>query len=307
MKFWLGVIAAAGAGELPLAGYYQNGESNNTSQAIYELDFATQTITTGSSFISVQRPGNHNNSGSTGFRMGGNIGSPSFTTARYHFPFATKTLFYGSGTWANLDSMSGMGNRATKGYEAGGQYLSGTKVSDVYSVSYTTFAVNYLTNMSSSRMGITSHANSGVAGYHLGGGNNSPLQYFTDGKKVAFANDSIGSISSVGGRFYQGWFENKGVAGYGVSGYDTSYYTANKFSYTTETQSNISSYNDLRPWLPGASFEAGVAGYLAGGYDTPTGREQRKWLFATDTRSTLSNLPASVGAGSSFTNAGGSY
>jgi len=133
------------------------------------------------------------------------------------------------------------------------------------------------TGLSSTRLGLSGFANSGVAGYTAGGqGGTTPMD------KFAFTNDSRTSLAtnlSVA-RDRPPSFANSGVAGY--SGGGTTSSTVDKFAFPTDSRTTLS--DELSGTNLGTGFaNSGVAGYVA------QSGTVNKFNFSNDSRTTIAD------------------
>jgi hypothetical protein len=144
-------------------------------------------------------------------------------------------------------------------------------------------------------------ANSGVASYigrgrTSGGGSSGAIE------KFAHSNDARSTLAtgaSVEMASNPGSFANSGTAGYVAGGFDYSSFTANnavnKFTFPSDTRSVLTALPSRLNGLTSGENK-GTAGYIFSGSNdgaSPT-RNASKWLFSTDTRSTITNSLTAV-------------
>ena len=183
------------------------------------------------------------------------------------------------------------------GYFSGGSNSSNNGVSTVDKFTFPSETVTTLsTGLSSSRWASSSFANSGVAGYNGGGSTSSTLDGSVNVSTVdkfampADTRSTLGTGLSELTRHNVG-MANSGVAGYSGGGYarpaNSNTATVDKFSFSSDSRSSLSSALSVQKREMGAFANTGLAGYFLGGYSTDFTSTVEKYAFPGDTRSTL--------------------
>jgi hypothetical protein len=150
--------------------------------------------------------------------------------------------------------------------------------------------------------------NIGVAVYAIGGigaSNN-----FLDSRKIALSTDTVSSLSAPSpGRYGIAGFQDSAVAGYAAGGDRATFYTfsaaVDKYSFPSDTRTNLGSGLSAVRFLAGAFDNSATAGYVAGGDNFAMLTVVDKFAFPGDTRTTLgTGLSVARYALSGFQNSG---
>ena len=166
------------------------------------------------------------------------------------------------------------------------------------------FANDTCSDISSTLSATRSHnsafADSGMAGYCIGGTNSSwSVQATVD--KFAFSDDSrttLGTGLSNARRNLCG-MANSGTAGYACGGSSFAQTYVDKFAFSNDARSTLGTGLSNDRGSAAAFGNSGVAGYVGGGYtgNSPAGPQSSvdKFAFSNDARSTLgTGLTAAV-------------
>ena len=139
-------------------------------------------------------------------------------------------------------------------------------------------------------------ANSGTAGYAVGGYADGGVGNLSSVEKLTFSNDSISTLASAlsSSRYTHSSFANSGTAGYAVSGKITGSNTPSgsiaKIAFSNDSNSTIAATVTSTGYQAGAA-NSGTAGYSGGGGtgggSVPTNAIY-KLTFSNDATSTLS-------------------
>ena len=185
------------------------------------------------------------------------------------------------------------------GFVAGGG-VSGDRTSSITKLTFSNdTSSNLAAKLPTRQENLAAFANSGTAGYVVGGSNdNGGIGSRID--KFVFATETRSDLMSLGRiQYYHTGFANSGTAGYsaGGNGGGTNSSSILKLTFSGETLSTISAvlstiaagqYNS-------SASNSGTAGYISGGeaYDISVGYVRMskidKLTFSNDTRSTLSH------------------
>jgi len=276
------------------AGYIAGGSTTlngSGTNNIQKLQFSNESNSSVSATLSAAEAnvGGFANSGTAGY-VGGGSGS---TGGGGYTPAINKILFAGDTVSTLVSTLSNQGptgfaNSGTAGYFAGGAEGSSTvsQTAAVHKLPFSTDSLSALGNLLSAVKGTPppmGFANSGTAGYVVGGGGSSGT---TD--KIAFSNDSRSSLGSVVGAGQAGaGFANSGTAGYASAGFNGSS-SIRKILFSNDTGSTLSSTLGLSLNYTAGFAKSGTAGYVVGGLDTATSTAIQKLLFSNETTSTIS-------------------
>ena len=191
------------------------------------------------------------------------------------------------------------------GYAAGGTDVGGA-LSGIDKIAFPADTRTTLSaTLTSNKDSVTGFANSGVAGYALGGSTNS-----NGIDKIAFPSDTKSTLSATltNSSTMAGAFANSNVAGYYAGGYNaglnTNYSTIDKITFPADSKSTlVATLTAAQRGVVGFS-NSGTAGYAAGG-DGPNTNRIDKITFSNDSKSTLvATLTDPQRAGSGFADKG---
>lgn len=237
---------AAAMSNSGVAGYV-TAISNSASTTINKLVFSSDAVSTLGTTLAFPRKesGAMANSGTAGYVLGGNDSSGGGTTSaidKIAFSNDTRTTLAATLTAPTYRNTGAMANSGTAGYAHGGN-----RTDDYGFTSYVdkiTFSNDSKSTISATLSSINArnaaHANSGTAGYFLGG-----LINLTTIDKITFSSDSKSAVS--GGmstpRNYHAGFANSGTAGYAAGGNNTSgtrLSSIEKLAYSNDAVSSTS-------------------------------------------------------------------
>jgi len=227
-----------------VAGYI-TGISQSPSTTINKLVFSTAVVSTLGTTLATARKehGAMANSGTAGYVLGGSTGGG--TTAaidKIAFSNDARTTLAATLTAVIYRNTGAMANSGTAGYTAGGNRTDTSSLTSY--IDKITFSNDSKSTTSATLSSLNArnaaHANSGTAGYFLGGNNN-----FTTIDKITFSSDSVSAVS--GGmstpRQYHTAFANSGTAGYAAGGQNTSnarLSSIEKLAYSNDAVSSTS-------------------------------------------------------------------
>ena len=177
-----------------------------------------------------------------------------------------------------------------------GYFAGGTGASYLNSINKFTFSTEAISTpsavLSGNIVSNTGFANSGVAGYSLGGFDDSTYTALTTIDKIAFPADtkSSSTVLTTAKDLHAG-FSNTGVAGYVGGGRNSAGAKTNnveKLTYPSETSSAVSATLTSATMQMTAFSNYGVAGYFVGGNDA-AGKVTSvdKFAFPSDTKTNL--------------------
>lgn len=305
----IGILASGGAA-VPLAGYLLG----RATTQVTKMPFATETFATVTGVLvqPFERTGAFGSS-TAGYTVGGYYGSNTYTNGVYKSNWDTDVQQLYGYTYGSYDSIGAMSNPKVAGYMAGGYYgFSQSSTNSIAKWVYSNDSYGSISDVYPQTChGIGGYANSGVAGYFMGGGrptgSNPYYIHYTDAIKFNFANDSKSSVGNISvGRRWHATFENKGVSGYAFGGYENGGTAADKRNFSNDTGSTVASFMDVsaNPFMSSFSY-SGSAGYAGGGWNSYTAR--KKWTFSNDTRYTLSTSSYNLGDVGGYANNGTDY
>jgi hypothetical protein len=173
---------------------------------------------------------------------------------------------------SNRDAAGSASNSGSFGYAMGGYDSNaggGVTTTDKFTYSSDT-RTTLGTGISSSRYGVGGLGNRTVAAYAAGG-----YGGLTTVDKFSFSNDSRSTLGTglSENKAYFGGVSNSGTAGYFPGGYvdNVTYGSANtnKYNYSNDSRSTLAATLPLGAWAMSVFHKQGVAGYLAGGINSP--------------------------------------
>ncbi|MBT4394263.1 MAG: hypothetical protein HOD33_03700 [Acidiferrobacteraceae bacterium] len=202
------------------------------------------------------------------------------------------------------------------GYFGGGRQSAASYASTIESFDFSDDSRSVSsTVLSSPRRALAGMSNAGVAGYFSGGKTQTSAYGSAVVEKFAFADSSISTLST--GLSYTGdlprGMSNSGTAGYTTGGYAYSggwinYDTVDKFAFSNDARSTLSTGLSMARYGGYGMSNSGTAGYYAGGREVGGAGNVTtvdKFAFSNDSRSTLSaSLPAGRYYGASMSNSG---
>ena len=201
------------------------------------------------------------------------------------------TLATGLNTTMN-DLMCGFANSGVAGYISVNSSASPNK----FSFPSDTRSIISASTSSQSRASAAC-SNNGTAGYIFGGAD--PISNAI--QKLTYSSDAISVIGAVisNSGHYGAAFSNSGVAGYyagGTTDGNTRYSTVDKLTFSSETKAALGTGLTTGMWYHTGFANSGFAGYIAGGQESVKVNYIDKFLFSTDTKSTLASTLATARA-----------
>ncbi len=287
-----GLFAAAGsAGGATGFAYLMGSDPVATTVDKYSLPDGTLTaLVTGLSSARGAGTG-MSNSGTAGYQAGGGITGnvPVTTVDKFAYSDDSRSTL-GTGladTRTNLPC--GFSNSGTAGYVGGGWSSTGSAAID--SVDKFAFSNDSRSTIAATLTANTQYiaamANSGTAGYTLGGYTGSNVSTVD---KFAFSDDSVSTLGtglSTANRLPAG-MANSGTAGYCGGGYtSTSVDTVDKFAFSDDSRTTLGTGLSAASYSHTGWGDTGAAGYFAGG---TRGSATDKFSFADDSRSSGTSL-----------------
>ena len=299
---WLngGLFAAGATGFAYLMGYLY-GDS------VEKYSLPDGTITTlGSTLSSGRGSGTGmSNSGTAGYMAGGGeTGNVPVTTVDKFAYSDDSCSTLGTGLAdTRTNQPCGFSNSGTAGYVGGGWSSTGSDAID--SVDKFAFSNDSRSTIAATLTANTQYttgmANSGTAGYTLGGyagGNVDTVD------KFAFSDDSVSTLAtglSAANRQPAG-MANSGTAGYCGGGYTASAVdTVDKFAFSDDSRTTLATGLSAASSALMAWGDTGAAGYIAGGSG---GSAINKFSFADDSRSSCGTLTSQLSYVSTAANEG---
>jgi len=286
----------------PTNGYTAGGQTGSRSTAIYSMNFGTETTGyAGALPVANWLMAGFANSGVAGYVAGGNQGNKVSSIVKLVFSnLAVSTL---SATLTGVREMpAGFANSGTAGYVAGGiddQNVSVFCKSNIDKITFSTDARSAVTaTMSSSKGYLSGVANSGTAGYIVGGYFTNDFvteTYYSTVDKLVFSGETR---STLAGRLanktaYSSAFSNNGTAAYIVGGRDETLSTPyisqiSKITFSNDGFSTLAGTLTEKTFAPSGMAKTGSAGYITGGQGASYVSRIDKIAFSNDAKSTLS-------------------
>jgi hypothetical protein len=310
MVLWRLGVAAAGKRLISLGGYIVNGNTPARQETYQKNTFATDTLSILSATVNSTSGGGSSCLYST--TNGYVLQNMTVSRTANKLSYATETrsltgniiaAYPGSGhTGQGLSQNAGL-NSSTNGYLCGGSDESGVRTTNINKFNFSTEAQSLLaTGLSSARrmwMGVSSS----TAGY-VGNGRPAGDVYQSVVQKVTFSSDSVSTLGTgLTNELFGGICFYSTSAGYMGGGSaplpdGSSFSTINKFSFSDDSRSTLTSGLLPAGLTVGAGNESSTAGYVSGGRISdaiPRTSARYKWSFSDDSRSTLgTNLPVDI-------------
>ena len=181
--------------------------------------------------------------------------------------------------------------QSVAGYVAGGRNDAAASRPTVDKLSFSNETLSSLgTGLTGSTQQAGSFADSGIAGYVVGGYGTG---YLSRIDKFTFPADSKTTLSATltaALRYNQGSFSNSGVAGYSVAGAGASYYDGiDRIAFPADTKTALAAVLTEAIAEASGCSNYGTAGYVFGGYNSASTVTSRidKLSFPAETKSTL--------------------
>ena len=303
-KFGLFAAASSAAGATGFA-YLMGYDPAGDAVVKYSLPDGAMTVL-GTGLSSGRGAGaGMSNSGTAGYQAGGGITGnvPVTTVDKFAYSDDSRSTL-GTGladTRTNLPC--GFSNSGTAGYVGGGWSSTGSAAID--SVDKFAFSNDSRSTIAATLTANTQYiaamANSGTAGYTLGGYTGSNVSTVD---KFAFSDDSVSTLGtglSTANRLPAG-MANSGTAGYCGGGYTSSSVdTVDKFAFSDDSRTTLGTGLSAASYALMGWGDTGAAGYFAGGTG---GAAISKFSFADDSRSSGGTLSPSRSYTSTAANEG---
>lgn len=183
---------------------------------------------------------------------------------------------------------------ATAAYFTGG-LLSGSPKTNIDKYSFTTETMSSTSaNLTVARYGGSAFNNKQTAAFILGGHPNNTSTPSNVVDKLLFSTETVSSIATLSTAVYGPFgMSNPSIAGYAGGGYNAGFKSfVDKWFFSNDTRSTLSTGLSSNAYQAAGFSYPAVAGYVAGGdigsYANNYIQHIDKFLFSSDTRSTLS-------------------
>jgi hypothetical protein len=286
------------------------------SSSIYRLAFSADTTSLLGATLEavIEYQAAMANSGTAGYMAAGrNSGGTPVTIQKLSFPGETRSTISATIEEGNNNGVSANANSGTAGYFYGGETNSSNgRTSVIQKLTFSNESRSTISGkLSATRYQTGAFANSGTAGYVLGGEQASGE--VTNIDKLTFSNDTVSLISgklNVARRLV-GCLANSGTAGYIGGGYNSSssyLSSVEKLTFSNDTVSTVSNTLAQNGGIRPSFANSGTAGYMTGGNGAgglPGFSTINKITFSNDAIATLgTTFGVSLAINSGFANSG---
>lgn len=307
--FNYGLTARSGGG--PVFGYLVGGQ--NSAGRISKISKYSTVTDTETNIASLSAATDDQagmaNAEVAGYSAGGNSGGILASTVKHLF--ATDTNSFTTALDTTHAAPTGFSNNGIAGYVVGGfsNVIGHNGRSNKYSFpSDSRSLIGDMTTRYAAGNGFSNH---GTAGYRAGGTIDPSI--FFDIQKLTYSNDTWATLSATASvSTASATASNYPTAGYrfgGTNSYGGTNWSSNidKLSFASDTRTTLSAALSTTRYVSYGFGSVGVAGYVAGGYNSGVSAQVsivQKLAFTTETISTTTSLnEARAGLGSFSTQA----